>query len=202
MSVSGSGNCTFLKIYWAGNQQKGAISGQENLQKARDILYRQGMKNLKNKCINWNSGINQKMKISWAWHCTFLMSSCTWNNAEPFWLFKAPETDIFWLFPGPEWVKKVEFQAQEIIKKVKILYDTIIWLKDNILFVIGNKSKLLAVSTWELGGARLTDQLAMKNCLACWSTTGCPEKSTSMGTNTNITQALLANSRRVSGIFY
>ena len=27
MSVSGSGNNTFLKIHWAGNHQKGAISG-------------------------------------------------------------------------------------------------------------------------------------------------------------------------------
>ena len=40
MSVSGSGNNTFLKIYWAGNHQKGAISGPGNLQKAREILYR------------------------------------------------------------------------------------------------------------------------------------------------------------------
>ena len=39
MSVSGSGNNTFLKIYWAGNHQKGAISGPGNLQKAREILY-------------------------------------------------------------------------------------------------------------------------------------------------------------------
>ena len=39
MSVSGSGNDTFLKIYWAGNHQKGAISGPRNLQKAQDILY-------------------------------------------------------------------------------------------------------------------------------------------------------------------
>ena len=38
MSVSGSGNCTFLKIYWAGNHQKGAISGPGNLQNAQDIL--------------------------------------------------------------------------------------------------------------------------------------------------------------------
>ena len=53
--------------------------------------------------------MNQKMKISWAWNCTFLMISCTRNNAEPFWLFKAPETDIFWRFPGPEWVKKALF---------------------------------------------------------------------------------------------
>ena len=41
MSVSGSGNNTFLKIYWAGNHQKGAISGPGNLQKAREILYPQ-----------------------------------------------------------------------------------------------------------------------------------------------------------------
>ena len=40
MSVSGSGNNTLLKIYWAGNHQKGAISGPGNLQKAREILYR------------------------------------------------------------------------------------------------------------------------------------------------------------------
>ena len=33
MPVSGSGNCTFLKIYWAGKHQKGAISGPGNLQK-------------------------------------------------------------------------------------------------------------------------------------------------------------------------
>ena len=39
MSVSGSGNNTFLKIYWAGNHQKGSISGPGNLQKAREILY-------------------------------------------------------------------------------------------------------------------------------------------------------------------
>ena len=42
MSVSGSGNNTFLKIYWAGNHQKGAISGPGNLQKAREILYPDG----------------------------------------------------------------------------------------------------------------------------------------------------------------
>ena len=40
MSVSGSGNNTFLKIYWAGNHQKGAISGPGNLQEAQEILYR------------------------------------------------------------------------------------------------------------------------------------------------------------------
>ena len=39
MSVSGSGNCTFLKIYWAGKHQNGAISGQGNHQKGREILY-------------------------------------------------------------------------------------------------------------------------------------------------------------------
>ena len=39
MSVSGPGNCTFLKIYWAGKHQKGAISGPGNLQKGREILY-------------------------------------------------------------------------------------------------------------------------------------------------------------------
>ena len=39
ISVSDSGNCTFLKIYWAGKHQKGAISGPGNLQKGLEILY-------------------------------------------------------------------------------------------------------------------------------------------------------------------
>jgi hypothetical protein len=39
MSVSGSINCTFLKISWAWNLQTGTISGPGNAQKAREILY-------------------------------------------------------------------------------------------------------------------------------------------------------------------
>ena len=48
MSVSGSWKCTFLKIYWAGNHQKGAISGSGNLlhppicdsAQGKDIIFR------------------------------------------------------------------------------------------------------------------------------------------------------------------
>ena len=81
----------------------------QEIKQLKNHFVRRGWRNLKIKCITWNSRMNQKMKISWAWNRTFLMISCTWNNAEPFWLFKAPETDTFWRFAGPEWVKKALF---------------------------------------------------------------------------------------------
>ena len=67
MSVSGSVNCTFLKIYWAGKHQKGAISGPGNLQKSREILYHHNFSD-----IFWTENIQKKYKEEKQEKFTFL----------------------------------------------------------------------------------------------------------------------------------
>ena len=70
MSVAGSRNCPFLKISWAWNLQKGAISGPGNLQKAWDTLsewllpvptYRDNLTNVNPEAKNY------KGQLAWEW---------------------------------------------------------------------------------------------------------------------------------------
>jgi hypothetical protein len=115
------------------------------------------------KRLTSNSRTSQKLKISWAWNSTFLKLSGSRNNAEPFLLFQAPETDKFWRFPGPEIVKKAlfyfldlnsskrcNFRPRKLQKGCKILHATL-YRFTPINILINLKQNLInktSVMTW------------------------------------------------------